>query len=55
MRLSLKDAVLVTYKREGFKGFYGGLVPDLIKALPTNMVLMLCFEYFRGLMGKHDH
>lgn len=53
--LPLRQVIKQTFKREGFVGFYGGIVPDLIKVLPTNTILMLSFEYFRHLFGINEH
>jgi len=53
--LGLVHVIARTWKKEGLIGFYGGLVPDLIKVLPTNTILMLCFEYLRSMLGVHNH
>jgi len=47
--LSFSDVIGQTWRNQGIKGFYGGLGVDLVKVLPTNTILMLSFEYFRGL------
>lgn len=46
---------MMTLKKEGMKGFYGGLSADLVKVLPTNTILMLTFEYIRRRLGDDYH
>jgi len=52
--LTLREVIKHTLKNQGIKGFYGGLGVDLVKVLPTNTILMLCFEYFRYLLKSNS-
>lgn len=55
VELKLSEVVKQTWKNQGVKGFYGGLGVDMIKALPTNTILMLAFEYFRSMFKSDSH
>ena len=38
------DAVVQTWKREGIRGFYKGLGPNLVRVLPSTCVTFLVYE-----------
>lgn len=50
---STLDAVKQTYRTQGFKGFWGGLAPCLVRAIPVNSGTWLVYEGTIGLIkGK---
>lgn len=44
-KLSFLDVVRHIRKESGWSGFYSGLKPDLIRLIPSNAILFLCYEY----------
>ena len=40
----LVDAVAQTWHREGLRGFYRGLVPNLLRAMPSSAINMAVYE-----------
>lgn len=45
------DAVRKTYRREGFVGFYRGLVPTLAKVVPAVSISYVCYENSKKRLG----
>lgn len=45
------DAVKKTYAREGFVGFYRGLVPTLAKVVPAVSISYVCYENSKKRLG----
>jgi solute carrier family 25 phosphate transporter 23/24/25/41 len=45
------DVVRRTLVREGFSGLYKGIVPSLMKVLPSAAITRLVFETSKGLFG----
>jgi len=39
------DAVRQTFIREGFRGFYKGLLPTLMKVVPSCSISYGCYEW----------
>lgn len=39
-----RDIVL----REGFRGFWTGFAPRLVRVAPASAVMLSCYEFFRG-------
>lgn len=33
----------------GWKGFYSGLKPDLMRLIPSNAILFICYEYTKKI------
>ena len=38
------ECIYVTWKGEGVKGFYGGLVPNVLKVLPAAAITFVAYE-----------
>lgn len=47
------DVVQYIKKENGFHGFYSGLKPDLMRLIPSNAILFICYEYARKLWRTH--
>lgn len=41
------DVAEKIYKKEGFKGFYKGLTPSLIRSTPSNAIFFFFYELFK--------
>jgi hypothetical protein len=37
------------YRKAGVRGFYGGLLPNLVRVLPHTLVVFATYEYVRGM------
>lgn len=50
-----RDAIVQIWKQEGLRGFYKGLVPNLVRVLPSTWVTFLVYEKTKtilpGLLG----
>lgn len=44
-KLSFLDVYHHIRKKNGWKGFYSGLKPDLMRLIPSNAILFICYEY----------
>lgn len=44
------DAVRIIARQEGFRGFYKGIVPNLLKVAPSMASSFLSFELARDLL-----
>lgn len=44
------DCASKTVKREGFKGLYKGLLPNLVKVCPSVAISYFCYENFKRLL-----
>jgi len=54
---SIWDAIKITAAQEGFKGFYKGIVPNLLKVAPSMASSFLSFELARDFfvsLGDED-
>ena len=55
---SARDVVVQVLKKEGFKGFYKGLGPNLLRVLPSTWVTFLVYEktkiYLPTILGDTD-
>lgn len=49
---SARDAISQTWKREGFRGFYKGLGPNLVRVLPSTWVTFLVYEKMKVLLPR---
>jgi len=47
------DVVRYIKKENGYHGFYSGLKPDLMRLIPSNAILFICYEYARKLWRTH--
>ncbi|CAI8491713.1 unnamed protein product [Hanseniaspora opuntiae] len=45
------DCASKTVKREGFKGLYKGLLPNLVKVCPSVAISYFCYENFKRLLN----
>ncbi|CAD8149582.1 unnamed protein product [Paramecium pentaurelia] len=52
-RVRIIDICRVIYEQDSIGGFYKGLIPDLIRVLPTNSITFLVYELFSQYLGKH--
>jgi solute carrier family 25 iron transporter 28/37 len=50
----LRDAVLVIYRLEGFKGFFKGIMPRTIFQVPGTAVSWSIYEYFKHYLKKKN-
>ncbi|MCJ1248332.1 hypothetical protein MMC30_005549 [Trapelia coarctata] len=51
MYRSARDAVGQVWRREGLRGFYKGLGPNLLRVVPSNCVTFLVYENTRGYLS----
>ncbi len=54
---SILDAIQITATQEGFRGFYKGIVPNLLKVAPSMASSFLSFEIARDFLvglGQDD-
>jgi solute carrier family 25 (mitochondrial folate transporter), member 32 len=49
------DAVVQTWKREGLRGFYKGLGPNLVRVLPSTCVTFLVYENTKWYLQRLSH
>jgi len=50
---SMMDCIRQTYSRQGFKGFWGGLAPCMLRSVPVNSGTFITYEATLGLLkGK---
>lgn len=49
---SVVDCAQQIYARDGFKGFYRGFVPCLLRSAPTNGISFLAFELAMQYLPK---
>jgi solute carrier family 25 folate transporter 32 len=49
------DAVVQTWKREGLRGFYKGLGPNLVRVLPSTCVTFLVYENTKWYLQSLSH
>jgi solute carrier family 25 phosphate transporter 23/24/25/41 len=47
---SIWDAVTIIFAQEGLKGFYKGIVPNLLKVVPSMASSWLSFEITRDFL-----
>lgn len=40
-------------KESGYQGFYSGLKPDLMRLIPSNAILFICYEYTRKFCKEY--
>ena len=53
--LSIFFIYIIIFNRiDGWRGFYFGSLPNLIKVLPASTVAYLTFEYFSSLFDIKD-
>lgn len=52
-KLSFLDVYHHIRKESGWKGFYSGLKPDLMRLIPSNVILFLCYEYTKKIWQTH--
>lgn len=45
------DCVRKVYGKRGFRGFYSGIVPNTLKAIPSACISYFMYEYFENIMG----
>jgi solute carrier family 25 phosphate transporter 23/24/25/41 len=45
------DVVRKTYLQEGYRGFYKGLAPTLLKVVPAASISYVCYEGMKHLVG----
>jgi len=45
------DCLIKLYRAEGSRGLFRGLTPCLVRAIPTNGISFLTFEYVRKMLG----
>lgn len=48
------DCVRKIKSNEGFKGFYKGLTPNLLRIFPTSGIFFIVYEYTILALQKHD-
>ena len=46
--LKLIQIITETYQREGFWGFYSGFRVDMIRILPQNAIMFVCYEWLKS-------
>lgn len=46
------DAIVQTWRKEGFVGFYKGLGPNLLRVLPSTWITFLVYENVRIYLGS---
>ena len=46
------DCVRKIYKNEGFRAFYKGLTPNLLKTFPSSGVFFLAYEFTLKVLDK---
>lgn len=52
---SSRQAVALTWQREGLAGFYKGLVPSLLRVMPQSAITLMVYEgLVKVLDGKED-
>ncbi|EME43346.1 hypothetical protein DOTSEDRAFT_89244 [Dothistroma septosporum NZE10] len=51
----VKDVVIQIYQREGMRGFYKGLAPNLIRVLPSTCVTFLVYENMKFYLPRMWH
>ena len=44
---SLRECIVSTWKYEGIKGFYKGLVPNLVRTVPASIITFYTYELLR--------
>ncbi len=47
---SLTDITVRLVKDEGVKGFYKGIVPNLLKGIPQRGIYFYCYELLKNLI-----
>ncbi|KAI5833813.1 mitochondrial carrier [Schizophyllum commune Tattone D] len=47
----VKDVVITTYNREGWRGFYRGLFPTLAKVIPSVSISYVVYEHSKKRLG----
>lgn len=52
-KLSFMDVYRHIKAENGWKGFYSGLKPDLMRLIPSNAILFICYEYTRIIWKKY--
>jgi solute carrier family 25 phosphate transporter 23/24/25/41 len=52
---SIKDVASQVLKRDGFKGFYRGIVPELVKVVPAVAMNFYFYELFRQVVLQGAH
>jgi hypothetical protein len=50
-QLNFVNLVMIFNRIDGWRGFYFGSLPNLIKVLPASTVAYLTFEYFSSLFN----
>jgi solute carrier family 25 carnitine/acylcarnitine transporter 20/29 len=47
-----KDAFVNVWRKEGYKGYYRGFVPCVLRAFPANAAALFMFERTMRIMEK---
>lgn len=47
------DCVAQTYQKEGFRGYYKGMVPNIVRVLPGTCVTFVVYESMMGWFTQH--
>jgi len=50
---NVRDAVRTIARDEGIRGFYRGLLPTLLRAVPAAVLTLSSYEKMRELLGDH--
>jgi len=49
------STILLIYQHESIKGFYKGLLPTLMRQIPTSLLFFYGYEYFREILTERLH
>lgn len=49
----IKETAKSVYRNEGFRGFYNGLTPRLMRVAPGQAITFMVYEKIRLLIAKH--
>ena len=52
-KLGFMDVYRHIKQESGLQGFYSGLKPDLIRLIPSNAILFICYEYAKKIWRTH--
>lgn len=45
--IRMTDVFRDVIKKQGFKGFYAGLGPDLLRLIPSNTIVFMVYEFMK--------
>jgi len=48
------DCLFKTYKYEGFRGYYKGMLPNLLKVVPAVSIYYATYEYFKTILNQYN-